>query len=350
MTKTESSTMTEIFDTASYEKLISGYTIYDCAINNQSRYCFLLVEQKDGRNPLPRTRFVIVLADKPMSERFGWFETGSLGFSSIARGIAPAEYVAVDTGCQVYSSNAQRKGMERSVDEIINTSTAQGKTGIIQRVVRAAGQVYALGDYRKIYRRIDMERWIELNEEGCGVPMPKDVESKNYSFNDIGFRGLSAFAKDNMYAVGGKGNVWHFNGTKWTQCPFPSNAVLETVACGDDGNVYISDAQGSVWKGQKNTWSQIAEGRANWGFQPIDSAWFKGRLYLGSQDGLYVIGPHKDLMPLQDSTQDSPAMGNCGRLDVSPDGQFLLTAGSFGASLYDGKVWKKLFSSYDYME
>lgn len=342
--------MESIFNEPTWEKYLEGYTIYDCAIFRQHGFCLVLVERKENRDILPRTRFLTVIYDKPISVgSLPMVEVGDFSFTTIASGVNPPEYVAVDTSSHVYSANAQRKDVEMNIDEVVDMSTVKGATAIVRRVVRAAGHIYALGSYRTIYRRNGIDRWTELRAEGRGVPLPPDIETGNYVSANLGFKDMSAFNENDMYAVGGDGDVWRFDGAKWHHCPFPTNSRLETVACGEDGKVYISDMKGCVWAGRENRWTQVAEAEFAWGSQPIDSAWFKGRLYLGSQDGLYTLGAKKDIVALEGVDSDAPGMGNCGRVDVSPDGQFLLTAGSFGATLYDGTTWTKLFSGYDFM-
>ncbi|MFZ6674194.1 hypothetical protein [Undibacterium sp. Xuan67W] len=342
--------MKPLFDKKHFIQLLRGYTIYDCAINNKDRYCFLLVEEADNRDTLPRTRFVIVLADNPMEERFGWYETGDLTFTTFVRGINPPEYVGVDTRSNVYSSNAQRKGEEKSIDQVIDMRTHQGGAGIVRKVVRAAGQVYALGNYRKIYRRIGMEQWIELGQEGKGVPVPADIETgKSYS-QGLGFRDMSAFSADDMYAVGGDGDVWRFDGNKWHNCPIPTNADLRTVCCAGDGQVYITEMNGSVWAGRADKWKRIVVADIAPGYQPVDAVWFNQRLYLGGQEGLWTIDiKNKSLVPLDEVESDAPNATNGGRLDLSPDGKYLLTAGPHGACLNDGTGWKRLFSTFDFL-
>ena len=341
--------MESIFDKESWDKFVKGRTIFDCSIAHQKGFGFVLVEQQDGRDIVPATTFINTVIDRPIASRFAVYSVRNFGFTTIASSTTPAEYVAVDTSSFVYSASAQRKGVERNIDEILDMSTVNGKTAVVRRVVRAAGRIYALGSYRKIYRRDGLEQWVELHSEGRGVPLPPDIETGNYVSSSLGFKDMSAFNENDMYAVGGDGDVWRFDGAKWYHCPFPTNSWLETVSCGDDGKVYISDLKGCVWVGRENRWTQVAEADFAWGSQPIDSAWFKGRLYLGSQDGLYTLGTKKDIVALEDVDSQAPGMGNCGRVDVSPDGQFLLTAGSFGATLYDGMTWTKLFSGYDFM-
>ncbi len=345
--------MESIFDEDSWRKFLRGFTIYDCAIIRSKGFGFILVEEEhDNRDPDEglRTRFLTMAIDHPIDERFGSYVSSDYSYTTLASSAQPPEYVAVDIRTNVFSKNPQRMGNETPIDQLIDMHTARGSVGIIQRVVRVNGQIYALGDYRKIYRRLGGDQWMELASEGKGAPMPKDADTKAYTVYDIGFKDMDAFAEDDMYAVGGSGDVWRFDGNKWHQCPFPTNEVLETVCCGKDGNVYISDMRGAIWVGREDRWKKLTEGGFAWGFQPVDSAWFQDRLYLGCQEGLWMFDPDaKDLLPVGETAPIAPNSMNCGRVDISPDGKTMLTAGPHGAYLKDDDGWHRLFCTFDFI-
>ncbi|MCE3602078.1 hypothetical protein LXA47_00435 [Massilia sp. P8910] len=342
--------MEEVFDKETWTRFVSGYTIFDCAIIREKGFGFILVEERDSRDPLPKTRFINMAIDQPIENRFAVSESEDFTFTSIAASMTPPEYVSVDTRSQVYSASGQRKGQETAIDDLIDMSTVGARVGIVTKVVRAAGQIYAIGDYRKIYRRLGVDQWIELGNEGKGVPLPADVATSGALPSTFGFSDMSAFDTNDMYAVGGKGDVWRFDGSKWHNCPIPTNAKLKTVCCAGDGVVYLTEANGSVWAGRTDNWKLIAEADIAPGYQPVDAVWFNNRLYLGGQEGIWTIDVKKKLVvPLQEVEPDAPNPTNGGRLDISPDGKFLLTAGPHGACLHDGSGWRRLFSAFDYL-
>ncbi len=130
----------------------------------------------------------------------------------------------------------------------------------------------------------------------------------------------------------------------------PTDADLVTVCCGGDGVVYITEINGSVWAGRVNVWKKIANEDFAWGYGPVDAVWFNNRLYLGSQQGLWTLDlQRKRVVPLEGIESDAPNATNGGRLDVSPDGKFLLTAGPYGACLNNGSGWRRLFSTFDFI-
>ncbi|WP_157778553.1 hypothetical protein [Massilia violaceinigra] len=341
--------MNTVFDKPLWDKIVKGFTIYDCAILREHGFGFILVEEKENRDTQPLTRFLTMGIDKPLETRFSCIQSDMYGFTTIAVRDNPAEYVAVDTASKVFSVNSLRMDNEKPIDKVINMSTYGKRIGIVQKVVRAAGQIYALGDYRKIYRRIGVDQWIELGNESKGVPIPSEVLKGNVYPEAFGFVDLSAFSASDMYAVGGEGDVWRFDGVKWHNCPLPTNADLQSVCCAGDGLVYITEMNGSVWAGRADSWKRVANADINAGHQPVDAVWFNNRLYLGAQQGIFTIdSKKKEVVPLQSVERGAPNPTNGGRLDLSQDGKFLLTAGPYGACLNDGTGWRRLFSAFDY--
>ncbi|UOD30529.1 hypothetical protein INH39_01905 [Massilia violaceinigra] len=341
--------MNDIFDNDTWNEFVSGYTITDCAIPKKNSFGFLLVEEKTEHDTLPMTRFINMSLDRPINQRFAVHVSTRFKFSSISASMAPPEYVAVDTISQVYSANALKKGMELPIDEILDMNTIDGKIGIITKVARAAGKIYALGDYRRIYRRSGPDTWIELGTEDKGVPLPADVASLP-AWVTLHFKDMSAFSEDDMYVVGDRGDIWRFDGRQWHNCPIPTNSDLLTVCCASNGLVYISEKNGSVWAGREDRWERVAEADITPGYHPVDSFWFNDRLYLGGFGGLWTIDEQrKVVIPLGEVEADAPKAPTSGRLDISLDGKFLLTSGPYGACLHDGTGWRQLFSAFDFV-
>jgi hypothetical protein len=71
---------------------------------------------------------------------------------------------------------------------------------------------------------------------------------------------------------------------------------------------------------------------------------------LGAQEGLWTLDAKaKEVVQLNEIETGAPNATNGGRLDLSPDGKYLLTAGPHGACLNDGTGWRRLFSSFDFL-
>lgn len=53
-----------------------------------------------------------------------------------------------------------------------------------------------------------------------------------------GFSCVDGFSEMISYAAGGR-DVWNFDGDEWS-AHFPSNMLIESICCGQDGYVFIS--------------------------------------------------------------------------------------------------------------
>ena len=196
------------------------------------------------------------------------------------------------------------------------------------RLVCINGYTYAVCFPRKIYKRIAVAKW----ELFGSIPCPeKDLDM-------AGFNDMDAFSESDMYAVGGHGDVWHFNGSEWRQMGFPSNAKLATVTCAGDGNVYISGQGGTLWVGQQSTWKRIHKGTStvNWN----DVLWFEDRLWLAS-DYQFRVWNGKELEKVTHNGKTVPISGNMDAYDG------VLAIASLDAVMtFDGDEWRIIVAPY----
>ncbi len=54
----------------------------------------------------------------------------------------------------------------------------------------------------------------------------------------MGFEAIDGYSSEALYAVGWAGEVWKFDGAKWSQAPKLTDAVLTAVCCAPDNVVY----------------------------------------------------------------------------------------------------------------
>lgn len=189
------------------------------------------------------------------------------------------------------------------------------------------GYAYSVGGQRCIYKRVDIGKW----ERFAKLSESEHVER-------VGFRDMDAFTETDMYAVGGHGDVWHYDGSTWKQMGFPSNVQLATVTCAGDGNVYISGEGGSLWVGKKSTWKRIYEGGSSilWN----DVLWFDNKLWLAS-DYQFRIWDGKAMQSVEHKGESIPAYGHMDARDG-----LLLVASPHAVWSFDGKEWKTIVAPY----
>ncbi|WP_377155222.1 hypothetical protein ACFJIX_24345 [Roseateles sp. UC29_93] len=207
---------------------------------------------------------------------------------------------------------------------------ATGQWPGTSRLKFIGAHTYAVGTAREIYKRVAVGRW----EKVAGIETPRNEEEMKAS----GFDDIDGFSENDLYAVGGHGDVWHFNGREWRQSGFPTNERLATVTCAGDGNVYISSEGGSLWVGQHSTWRLLEkrESTVLWN----DVRWFQGRLWLASDYQLRVWDGREIVVP----QHEGKSIVASGHMDAH-DG-LLAVADLWTVSTFDGKTWRKVVAPY----
>ncbi|WP_239428348.1 hypothetical protein [Snodgrassella communis] len=116
---------------------------------------------------------------------------------------------------------------------------------VITNIRSIGGYAYVAGTFRYVAKRGDGNNWQELNN---GIKRPTLKEANSIA----GFEFIDGFSETEIYAGGGKGDLWQFNGETWRQVFFSSDMPLESVCCGQDGFVYIGAQCGTVFKGRND--------------------------------------------------------------------------------------------------
>lgn len=333
-----------IIDKANWERFIEGFNVVGGAIGfGNDRYCFVLERDDDNphRDPLPDLRLLFARTERPIERRFFRQDFEGFNFSTavFASTAGVEEFVVADLHGSVIAYGDWGGGLKVNVEKPgVDTSWDEGRQRAgIPRLKRVNGAIFAVALDRLLLERKGPSQWNAL--DGLERPKERLIESTNpLSF---GFNDMDAFGPADMYAAGGKGDVWHFDGKSWRRRDFPSNEWLHTICCAGDGNVYITGKMGSMWQGRGDKWKKLADDVFSVPFN--DSVWFAGKLWCSSDYGLYVLGQRG----LKLAEVDSDVQLTARRLDVSPDGSRLLSCGNHGASVFDGRTWQLLFSALD---
>lgn len=159
------------------------------------------------------------------------------------------------------------------------TSTREGITPapkLIRNARTVVGYVYACGMLRQVYKRVGEGEW-----QNISASSPKSGEK-------VGFEAIDGYSGNELYAVGWNGEIWEFNGAKWTNRPSPTNVILTAVCCAGDGVVYVAGQQGVMIKGRHDRW-EIIEWENNVDVNIWDLCWFKKKLYVATITNLYTL-------------------------------------------------------------
>jgi hypothetical protein len=308
-----------------YKKRFAGFSIRDCAVSRKGSYFFVKLQDWDDSKPRPfeeelNSRLTLYREDGDWQGRTALLNGfGGLMCSGPASDVSLC--VCVDRGGQVY----RRGDVDGEVEQKIPGGKGKGpKRGIVDKIKPLNGFLYGCGDPRSVFKRTGINGWEEIG------PLPPAGKG------EVGFRDFDGFSESDIYAAGGRGDVWHFDGSGWRRIAFPTNMWLESVCCGQDGFVYIGAQSGTVYRGRGDHWKLIHKGDLSLAFK--DMVWFGDRVYATNDYGLWEIQGET----VQRSDEPIEITNCAGNLSVA-DGVMLM-AGAYGAALHDGSVWTRLFS------
>jgi len=315
-----------------WDRGLRGWVITDCAVRS-STIIYLL-----ARADLPHekassmwdhdilTRSIVIALDKGVNEKRLAFQELD-GFKHPRCGVAREP---LPQGLTVARNNdgdvcAVGGGRDPAMEHI-----APGKVPLTQKVKCVDGYAYSVGLGRAVYKRANIGHWVKLD-----AGLPQEDATRYQGFSD-----LDGFSATDLYAVGGHGDVWHFDGTTWMQEGFPSNMQLDTVTCAGDGYVYVSGMGGTLWRGRNSTWEHLHD--SHYTVPWNDALWFEDKLWLAS-DYLLRVWDGKDLVPVIDS--DDQELPYSGHMDAH-DG-LLVVAGLSQVMAYQNGQWRTLVAPYE---
>ncbi len=313
-----------------WAETIDGFTITDCAVRTQFVLALCLRRNVDPAAASSmwdhdiETRVLVVNLASDGAQDQSYACRYLTGYNKPRVGVATAPLhqtllVARNNDGQVCVMG----GGSKFPDEFIDL----GKVPMTWRIKTLGGYAYSVGGQRKIYKRTEVGKWVRVLE----VARAANIET-------VGFSDMDAFSDTDMYAVGGHGDVWHFDGTKWRQMGFPSNVERGTLTCAGDGQVYISGEGGSLWVGRESTWKRVYQGGSSilWN----DAVWFQDRLWLASDYQFKVW----DGRQLEGVTHEGKPVPISGHMDAR-DG-LLAIASQQVVMAYDGKSWRTIVAPY----
>ena len=322
--------MKPVLNRSAWVDVFEGYEIVGVAIRDHETIQTLArkaVTPEQGSHLLDHqipTRIASIFLSDPEDDNVGFQELEGMAYPRLGVSRVPFE---------------RPGGLVASMSRDGDTWPFGGGTGPLEKIAPGKrpgtsrlrclwGYTYAMGIAREIHKRVAVGKWERIE----GFP-----ELKNGS-KGTGFHDLDAFSESDMYAVGGHGDVWHFDGRVWRQMGFPTNERLATVTCAGDGNVYITSEGGSLWVGQHSTW-RLLEKRGSsvlWN----DVRWFDGKLWLASDYQLRVWNGREIVTP----EHDGKTILASGHMDAH-DG-LLVIADLWTVSTFDGQEWRKIVAPY----
>lgn len=192
--------------------------------------------------------------------------------------------------------------------------------GSISSVSAVAGKAYAVGLGGMVYRLDDFNRWTRIDD---GLPDTFNAEA------------LHGFSRDDLYAIGARGEIWHYDGSQWSKCDSPTNVNLNCVCCAPNGTVYAAGHDGLLLSGRASAWKVIDPGAT--GKPPFwDLEWFANQLYVSTLSGLFRLQGDK----LTRVEFGKEVVKTCNQLSATPE--VLWSIGEKDVLSFDGKSWTRI--------
>ncbi|MEO1498420.1 MAG: hypothetical protein AAFV43_14850 [Planctomycetota bacterium] len=318
---------TDVFD-----RWIRRKTCESCAILTPRVMCFVMtwsLQEDMDASEIAAHYFVHHIADESGSvprDDFGVEFKGDTRRRLASRS-DPDEVLMVAQGGNVLLHTPSGGKSENKIDQA-SLSVARSPRFIDDRF-------YAAGMDRGVLRRDGVGNWTNISDSLREVPTT-GIEALGMGFEDV-----DGFAKDNIYAAGGDGEVFRYDGEQWSPIDVPSNAELTCICCASDGYVYIGGGRGLIMRGRDEEWKIISAEDSNREWQQIVD--YNGQILAVDEWGaaIYAIG-EKGVTELEGTRHLAPSTP-CRCLAVGHG--MLLAAGHECASLYDGTSWRSLFKS-----
>jgi len=356
-----------------FQEYLKDFSPVSCSIKDAN--CVYIIYEDDIENSKDNEHGSSIGFYYPKTERV--WGASSYGGIIHLKGVVLSDgsYIVVSRSGDVI---AQKNKVDDSVKPTFNFeySIPILKNCPIMRIRHIAGKAYIAANWRTVFRRDGIDNWAVLHGND-----PSQVEIQQKQNRELGFNDIGGFSENDIYACGGQGDLWHFNGKKWSELDLPTNIEFKSLCCAPNGKIYIGCENGTLIEGINEQWNILETKAAN--IDITDMTWYKDKLYLAcGMYGLYVfdmdvIKPAPGLSSLGSiATRESnltdgnknalkAAGGDEGTIELvdvvnvdsnilapaslhtlSTDGDILLAAGTDKVASFDGEKWKILYAPY----
>lgn len=226
----------------------------------------------------------------------------------------------VDISEQGYYSVTTANGlMSGDILENSKPLPKEARYGGFRSVSEIAGRAFAVGIRGLVYQLDELDLWKRIDD---GL------------LNTFNIQAIHGFDASDIYAVGRKGEVWHYDGKAWDKLDMPTNANLTSVKCAANGTVYITGHSGTLLCGSDETWKIINHESTDEDLWDIE--WFEDKVYVSSMSWVYRLEGHR-LVKI-DFGNDTPK--TCYQLSTA-DG-VMWSNGEYDIMSFDGKAWIRI--------
>lgn len=320
-----------------YVEFLQHYESYACVVRNADIFYLFCKEREDHPNGNQgRIGVLAYYDDEPdVNKRFEMSELS--GFSGMCGDVAYApkeQLIGASASGRIYVLG----GGEERLEDKIESGMDGPRRGVAQNIKTIGDHPYMVTSGRGVCRRVDVNTWESLCPALNLTPdqMPQSAMDEHRLKKQWGFNDIDGFNEDELYAVGGLGDVWYYTQGHWTQCRFPEKVALHNVVCAPTGDVYIAGTRGVLYKGSKHQWERVAPPIT----QPYfyDMVWYDNTLYATHHYDVYRFNKNTWETPT-----DLPEAVSTSSGSLSARDGVLLVAGEHGAAFKKDGTWHTLF-------
>lgn len=219
-----------------------------------------------------------------------------------------------------------RVGDEITLEQVPLAGTGPDNYGYLNRIARVGDRLYVCGFRRQVCVR-DLQAGGAWQRFDAGLLEPRSARGAS-------LEAIDGCADDCLYAVGSKGQIWHFNGQGWRPCQSPTNADLHEVRCLAPDKVLAVGQRGTVLLGAGDTWNMVTDDDFDedlWGVEM-----FGDDIFVAGYGGLGKVHP-QGITPV-DTGLGRTVLGY--RLRAR-DG-LLWSIGNDDILVFDGQAWREV--------
>jgi predicted DNA-binding WGR domain protein len=213
--------------------------------------------------------------------------------------------------------------------------------GLMTHLREIDGHLWACGHRGQVFRRFGTNDWRHMDG---GLFEPKDPSSfqgsaLEYALSMVEGPMLNCIdgnGESDVYAVGDKGLIVHYDGVGWKRIPSGTSEHLQWVRCYGADEVWACGFGGTLLKGSAGT------GFSSMSSAKDDQTWvcltkYSDRIYLCEEGGLYAYDGER-IAPMV--TNLEPELQDAWRVDHA-DG-VLWSIGVKDLARFDGEKWERI--------
>lgn len=300
---------------------VRGFAFSGCYVRRRDIIGFAVQKWTVDDTLVPRdTTILFYYPDDPKADQWAESEVDDVtGINGAACFMPDERWVFVQEPGEVYVVGQGDDDYEKPIDP------RERHLFLAVRCI-AGSHAYAVGIGREVYKRTAANKWERLTDKSLSK-LPKAMGA-------AGFRDIGGFTEEDLYACGGQGDLWHFNGKKWNREDVPVNSNLQKICCASNGLVYITTNRNELIIGKSGQWRVAPQDIGNVILQEIVE--FGSRVLVSTEKAIFQVSGDK----LVDAKLGLPSMDLYSHM-AAADG-ILVVAGASDAYMYDGQSWKRI--------